>query len=195
MPRPKTFDPDRVLVSAMELFWIKGFEATSLSDLERHLGLGRVSLYGAFGDKKHLFLRCLEAYRRSVTLPLLGTLDHPNGLIGIQNFFEQLMDAPRAIRRRGCLFVNTLVAAEGLDRQVDRAIRKHLKFVEQRFVLAVTNGQISGAIGYHIDARAAARMLVVLAHGTFALNRSRVGEPLAKAAIATALSDFARRHA
>lgn len=178
----------------MELFWIKGFDATSLSDLERHLSLGRVSLYGAFGDKKHLFLRCLEKYRRSVALPLLGTLDHPNGLLGIRNFFEQLMEAPLAIRRRGCLIVNTLVAANGFDRQIDKVVRDHLEDVEKRFLLAVTNGQISGAIGGHRDSRAAARMLVVLAHGTFTLNRSKVGGPLAKAGIATALDDLGRRH-
>ena len=64
MPRPKSFDEDAVLDQAVELFWDRGYEGTSLADLEAHLGLGRQSLYNAFGDKHTLFLKALDRYRR-----------------------------------------------------------------------------------------------------------------------------------
>jgi AcrR family transcriptional regulator len=62
MPRPREFDPDLVLDRAVELFWAKGYEGTSISDLEEHLGMGRQSLYGAFGDKHELYVKAMDRY-------------------------------------------------------------------------------------------------------------------------------------
>lgn len=62
MGRPKAFDEDAVLDRAAELFWTQGYEATSISDLEERLGVGRQSLYDTFGDKRRLFLRAIERY-------------------------------------------------------------------------------------------------------------------------------------
>jgi TetR/AcrR family transcriptional repressor of nem operon len=60
--RPRSFDTAEVLGLAMELFWRKGYEATGLSELTEHMGIGRQSLYGTYGDKKQLFLKALECY-------------------------------------------------------------------------------------------------------------------------------------
>ena len=62
MPRTKDFDEHEVLDRAVELFWDRGYEATSVADLEKHLGVGRQSLYNTFGDKRELFLRSLSRY-------------------------------------------------------------------------------------------------------------------------------------
>ena len=56
MPRSKEFDPDVVLDRATDLFWKKGYEATSIKDLVAHMRINRFSLYSTFGDKQHLFL-------------------------------------------------------------------------------------------------------------------------------------------
>ena len=137
MPRPKTFDPDEALQKAMTLFWVKGFAATSMADLEAHLSLGRISLYGAFGSKKQLFLKCLEKYRCDVTAPLLQKLDDKNGLAGIQNFFDAVLTLPPDLRRRGCLIVNTMVAADEPDKDIDAVIQDHVQRVEQDFLRAI----------------------------------------------------------
>ena len=60
--RPRSFDRDAALAAAMEVFWAKGFEATSISDLTQAMGLNPPSLYSAFGDKEHLFLEAVERY-------------------------------------------------------------------------------------------------------------------------------------
>ena len=65
MARPKEFDIDVVLDRATELFWTKGYEETSMRDLEEGLGVGRQSLYSTFGDKRDLFLRRSIATPRS----------------------------------------------------------------------------------------------------------------------------------
>lgn len=62
MPRPREFDENRVLLAIRDEFWDKGYAATSMDDLLRVSGLGKGSLYGAFGDKRSLFLRVLRDY-------------------------------------------------------------------------------------------------------------------------------------
>ena len=76
MSRTKTFDEEKTLDRAVELFWSQGFDATSIADLEKHLGLGRQSLYNTYGDKRTLFLRAIQRYaetnRREAVAPLLA---------------------------------------------------------------------------------------------------------------------------
>src|SRR5882724_1656867 len=112
MPRSKSFDEDAVLDQAVELFQQRGYEGTSLADLEAHLGLGRQSLYNTFGDKKTLFRKALERYQRNVTDDGAGALlDAPGaGLEAIHAFFRasiKTLTAPG--KRRACLVVNTIL--------------------------------------------------------------------------------------
>src|SRR5262245_60704412 len=74
MPRPRTFDEDQVIEDAMQLFWSRGYEATSLTDLTATLGVHPGSLYRVFGDKHELFLRALDRYRDTQTLPAIAAL-------------------------------------------------------------------------------------------------------------------------
>ena len=78
MARPKSFDEEAVLDQAVQLFWERGYEGTSLADLEAHLGLGRQSLYNSFGDKHALFLKALDRYRRDIGGAALAQLNAPD---------------------------------------------------------------------------------------------------------------------
>ena len=62
MARPKGFDEETALAAALEVFWEKGFEATSVQDLTERMGIQKASLYNTFGDKRALFVRALDAY-------------------------------------------------------------------------------------------------------------------------------------
>lgn len=75
MARPKTFDHDQVLDRAVELFWRKGYEATSIQDLVEAMGIQRGSLYAAFGSKQDLFLAVLDRYGDVVVRKLLEILE------------------------------------------------------------------------------------------------------------------------
>src|SRR5918999_5563657 len=89
MARPKSFDEEAVLDQAVQLFRERGYEGTSLADLEAHLGLGRQSLYNSFGDKHALFLKALDLYRREVGEPGVSRLNAPGaGLQAIRAFFR-----------------------------------------------------------------------------------------------------------
>ena len=65
MPRTKQFCEIETLEKAVELFWNKGFHATSMQDLVSHLGINRASLYATYGDKSDLFKKALCAYTKS----------------------------------------------------------------------------------------------------------------------------------
>src|SRR5581483_9686973 len=77
MARPKMFDRTERLDKAMELFWSRGYEATSIHDLLVHLVINRQSLYDTFGDKHTLFLETLKRYEELGKPPLLAELEGP----------------------------------------------------------------------------------------------------------------------
>ena len=64
--RPRAFEPETALAQAMDVFWRDGFAATSLDDVSAATGLNRPSLYGAFGDKRALYLQAYGQYRKRV---------------------------------------------------------------------------------------------------------------------------------
>src|SRR6185312_856599 len=87
MARPKSFDENAVLDQAVELFRARGYEGTSLAELESHLGLGRQSLYNTFGDKQALFIKALDRYRRATGAAMADGLNLPDaGLEAIRDY-------------------------------------------------------------------------------------------------------------
>ncbi len=70
--RPRVFDRNAALATAMKLFWVKGYEATSIADLTTALGIGSTSLYAAFGSKEQLYAEALDLYSTSYTDLVLG---------------------------------------------------------------------------------------------------------------------------
>jgi TetR/AcrR family transcriptional repressor of nem operon len=120
--RPLKFEPDAVLDAAMRLFWARGFERTSLDDLEARTGLSRSSLYNTFDSKHELFLGALGRYLRMLDDYLLAPLESGNeGLVDIDRFFSRLgtqLDDPTFIA--GCLLTNSLAEFGGQDDEVVR---------------------------------------------------------------------------
>jgi AcrR family transcriptional regulator len=70
--RPRVFDRNAALETAMKLFWVKGYEATSITDLTTALGIGSTSLYAAFGSKEQLYAEALQLYSTSYENLVLG---------------------------------------------------------------------------------------------------------------------------
>src|SRR5258705_9200184 len=61
--RPRAYEPEVALARALDVFWKEGFAATSLDDLSAATGMNRPSLYGAFGDKRELYIKSYDSYR------------------------------------------------------------------------------------------------------------------------------------
>ena len=104
MARPKEFDVDRALDAALDVFWSKGFEATSMQDLVDGMGINRGSLYDTFGSKDELYRRAFGEYAQRRGEELVGVLDAPGSLRErLRGYLLGLVTEPDG---RGCLIVN-----------------------------------------------------------------------------------------
>src|SRR5215470_4190801 len=109
--RPRAFDPDRVLDRAMRVFWQKGYEGASLSDLTRAMGINRPSLYAAFGDKKKLFCRVLERYQQGPAAFVHSALKEPTARrVAEALLFGTVNALSDPHNPRGCLAVHGALA-------------------------------------------------------------------------------------
>lgn len=175
MARPRGFDEDEVLETALGVFWAKGFEGATLKDLEEATGLGRASLYGAFGGKRALFLRAVDRYLQRRSGPLLAALEHPeSGREAIVGLFRALAagTTPGA-GRRGCLLTNCAVDLAAHDAEIGRAVGRNVADFERAFEAATRRAQAHGEIDPGRDPVRVARLLVVCLQGFMVLDRAR----------------------
>jgi len=190
VPRRKSFEPEIALEKAQSLFWELGYDATSISALEKRMGINRFSIYETFGDKKALFLQCLEAYSQDMKAGNLALLRDPGGLDGIRQFLTRMVDGPPAARRRGCFMMNSLVEISGRDADVSRIVDTHFRLVERSLRRAVDEAKSRGEVAPGVATVDAARTLLALAHGALSLGKSEFGRPVARTAIQTVLNQL-----
>jgi TetR/AcrR family transcriptional repressor of nem operon len=166
MPRPKSFEEDAVLDKAVQLFWERGYDGTSLADLEAHLGLGRQSLYNSFGDKQALFLKALARYERDsgAAVDQLATSDA--GLGAIRRFFHWAVDSQTAPGpRRGCLLTNTISEIGAEDPEVQLRCNRARDVLERAFRRALTRAKAREEVSRDLDVEATATLLLVQQYG------------------------------
>ncbi len=167
MARPKEFERDVVLDRAMQVFWSRGYEATSIQHLVARMGIQRGSLYDTFGDKRGLFFAAIERYDRVVTAKLLETLDGPgSGTEAIRRFFRLKVDLSlEPGRPRGCLVTNSTAELASRDRGTATRVGAVLAKIEAAFHRAVVRAQKAGEIDPARNPRALARFLTSSAQG------------------------------
>ncbi|MDF2706269.1 MAG: TetR family transcriptional regulator [Nonomuraea muscovyensis] len=159
MGRPREFDEQAVLDAAMDVFWAKGYEATTTEDLCNGTGLGRGSLYNAFGSKHRLYQESIRRYaatKASAQLAMLAE-DRP-----IRERLRALMlgviDADMADPgRRGCLALNAATEAAGRSEEVTALVRRQFADLEQAICDLVAIGQSTGELPTGRPARQVAR--------------------------------------
>ena len=167
MARPKEFKHDVVLDRAMQAFWSRGYEATSIQHLVDRMGIQRGSLYDTFGDKRTLFFAAIDRYDRVVTAKLLAALDEPaSGKDAIRRFFRLKVElAMEPGRPRGCLVTNSAAELASRDRGTATKVGAVLTKIEASFNRAVVRAQKAGEIDPTRNARALARFLTSSAQG------------------------------
>ena len=184
MGRMQTFERLTVVQAARDLFWDRGFDATSISDLEEATGLKRSSLYHAFGSKRGLFDAAVEDYQDTVIRPRLRILTGPGiGRPSLLAYFGNLRSSVAALPedspRRGCLLVNCAAGLAGHDdlaRQVVEGYRSDLTNTLQDALRAA--GRAEGVTGPD-RARERARTLASLGMSAMLLARVNATESVA----------------
>lgn len=189
--RPREFDTNEAIDRAMDVFWARGYEATSLADLMDAMGLQKGSIYKAFKDKRTLYLLALERY-------LDRTLD---GLVGAvaaaEGPWEALKAAVDALvtalispdnRRRGCFGSNTLVELARHDPEVARRVVAWID--RQRAVLqaVVQRGQSAGVVRADVPPSDLAELIVSLVPGVIARSKAQDDRPCGDQALSALLA-------
>jgi len=123
MSRPKEYDREEVLAKITELFWEKGFEATSINEIVARTGLNKHSLYNEFGDKEKLFLLCIDEYVNK-SIKELGDIltKKPLGLSNIEAFFDNRVAYAASGACKGCLLINSVTEKETLSEKINQKV-------------------------------------------------------------------------
>lgn len=168
MARTKEFDPDAALQSALELFWRRGYEATSVADLVEHLGIGRASIYATFGGKNELYLKALDRYAEMRDPLLLAELSQPGPALpavrAVVRRFAAEAASPEG-RLNGCFVTNTAAELAPHDPAAARRVEISWERLEAPLHSALVRAQAQGELAGERDPRALARMLLVLLQG------------------------------
>ena len=172
MDRPRSFDADVVLDKAAQTFRAKGFEGTSIEDLEKATGLRRASLYGAYGDKRALYLASLKRYEGARSENFNMTLcAGKKGRAAIENLFKIVVDD--AVNDPcGCLIANAAADQATRDPRVAKCIKDNRRRVEEALLTAVTRGYKDGSVSARGDACVRARFLFAALLGIRALAKT-----------------------
>ena len=167
MARPREFDEQRALTAAMEVFWEKGYEATSLTDLTSRMGIQRPSLYAAFGDKQSLFDAALDRYAEMSYAYLRSIMDRaPGAKEAVREYFERMLDNAYADRPyAGCLCVNTMVELAPHDSRLADYTKAYLARLAELFRQKIEESVNDGRLPAGLDAEIVADTLVMAAVG------------------------------
>ncbi|MED1793694.1 TetR/AcrR family transcriptional regulator [Brevibacillus nitrificans] len=191
MVRLREFDEDTVLDAAMQLFWEKGYEATSLSDLTARMGIQKPSLYAAFGDKKQLFEAALRKYTQSHASLVRSKLrGHSSVKEAFRSFFESVVNETydEKNRNRGCFCINTIVELASHDEKYEILTREHQMYLTVLFQEVLEKGIQSGELGSKLNAKSIAQTFVVSLIGLTVLLKTRPDRSFVSNSVSVILS-------
>jgi TetR/AcrR family transcriptional repressor of nem operon len=162
MGRPREFDFNDTLELAMQAFWAKGYEATSLDDLCTATGLGRSSLYATFGDKQSLYLSALAHYESAAVVRIAAAISSGKSpLDGISSFINRIIeDIVAGPGRRGCFIGNCAAELARQDRTVASHVRQSMDRIRNTFRNALAQARDEGQLPKNADVDALAAFLM-----------------------------------
>lgn len=171
----KNFDVEQALNRAMQTFWARGYEATSIQDLVNATGVNRASLYATYGDKREIFLASLKKYDSSVRKKMLSELsnaDRPRE--AIEAVFDKFISqSSNANANWGCLITNTALELAAHDAEIARFVNAAQDDMARFFEGMIERGKIAGQIDAQVDAGQLARMILAILLGLLVMLRSR----------------------
>ena len=170
MVRPLEFDRNAARDRALTLFWDKGYQAGTLAELLDVMDIGRSSFYAAFGDKRSLFIECLDEFAgRAKALLARARREHPP-LEALRLFFEgSATHAQRSRAHLGCLLINTVLEMAGVDDDLVSQANAHLLDLERAFATCLRDAGCAAPRAAELAA-----MLSLVNEGVRVSNRRRL---------------------
>lgn len=174
MGRTREFDNEETLDRAGKLFWRQGYDAVSIPQLEAATGLGRGSLYNAFGDKEGLFLAALDRYAATFGAKALAGLTDPdvgNGIRRMLNAIIARMADPK--NPAGCLLTNSSVAHGSHSPRIDADVAARTEAIEDLLRSAIERARNEGQVPASTDPRQLARFYAAVAHSLAVIHKTQ----------------------
>ncbi len=148
MPRSRQFNENEVMDIVLNLFWKKGYAATSIQDIETATGLKRTSLYNAFGNKRSLFIQALATYSNRVQEMLSNTIrDAEDCRTMTKNWLNKVIEFQFSdATPEGCLVIFSVLENEQHDQEVKKMATtlfwKEKKLIEQDYYRGISQGEL-----------------------------------------------------
>jgi AcrR family transcriptional regulator len=166
----RQFDEAEALEKALELFWKRGFAATSMQELAAATGVQRGSLYNAYQDKETFFLRVFDVYRERFLVQIRQSLEKPRLRDSLRGFFEYVIGSMTTGEpTRGCLSTKTALGGEVIEEPIREALKVLLDAVEG--ILAERLSRAEKGVHVNLPPKQAARLIVTLTRGIVVMER------------------------
>jgi len=160
MVRPVKFKRENVIESAMHVFWLKGYQGTTMRDIGKVTQLNPGSLYGSFGNKREIFFLVLESYYQKLTEGINLSMRNPDAEHAVlDNFFNRIVQENENIDLKGCLLVNCLLEMAH-DGEIQARIVAMFSGFEEMFYWIIVKGQKEGVYNPKLVPRQTAQYLV-----------------------------------
>ena len=184
----KQFDRQEVLEKAMELFWNQGFEATGMSDLTRHMGIGRQSLYDTFGGKRQLFAESIRHYFQTRINRMVTILRAPGSPIENLKTMFAYMNEMAGQDRHGCMIGNSVIEFGRDDDEIAQLLRRYVEAMESEFRRLIKKARAAGEIKTETSDRDLAGLLVHTFQGMALLSQVRYDRKALKGVVRSLLA-------
>lgn len=162
MARVKEFDEQEALGKALEIFWSKGYNGTSMQDLLDGLGISRSSLYDTYGDKRTLFISVLEHYRKTQAQAMIEKIEQSTDIVQtLREMLYQILTSDTAEKMKyGCFVVNTIIELAPHDEEINALVAGNQKDIEQVIYKAIQKGQQKGQVTKKHSAKTLAKFIL-----------------------------------
>ncbi|MFC9425757.1 TetR/AcrR family transcriptional regulator [Streptomyces sp. NPDC056987] len=189
--RPREFDKEQTLERALELFWSRGYGATSIQDLVDALAVERGSLYGAFGDKRRFYLDAVRLYWEVYERHLTAALDTAPLLPALREILTHPARLDELISDRGvpqgCLVGNTTAELVPQDSEATEIVTRSYRRFTDIVAGALRRAQAAGEVTASSSPEAQAQLLLYIVQGLSLVSRAGLDRRAALAAIDTAV--------
>ncbi len=164
--RPREFDLDDALASALRVFWSKGYEGASMVDLTEAMGITKPSLYAAFGNKEALFRKALDLYEREKMAYVGQALDKPTAREVAEHLLRgSVENQTSSCEPRGCLGVISSVACGSEAESIREEVLERGKVAKHALIDRLERAKVEGDLPDHVDVEALTGFLYALMQG------------------------------
>jgi TetR/AcrR family transcriptional regulator, transcriptional repressor for nem operon len=190
MPKVKLFNEDTALALAKNVFWKKGYNATSMQDLVEGMQISRQSLYDTYGNKEGLFIKCLQQYQLQASNYSCGMLNPNENVFDVlHNFFNNVVEAIITDKQqKGCFIMNTLIELVPEHKLAKKIVFKNYEELERAFCNLFAHAQKNNHYTSSFSILELATHFITALHGIKIVGKIKKDRDVLQALVKTAMS-------